>query len=171
MTTERKVLIGLIVIAAIVLGYVWFKSNPNINPIPWTPPGPGPAPDVNPINQIDTIFNQAKEQNKNIVLFFTSLGCVPCEQMKRDVFTKPDVQRALSNYIYVEIDTTKDPATGRLFQVTNVPTLIMANGNKQIVKIQQGSVTEQQMLLWLGAKPQQQPPSPIPPRRQRSPGG
>ena len=56
----------------------------------------------------DKILKQAQDEKKVIVIEAMSESCYFCRKMKKDVFSKKDVQRALSkNFIFIEVDIDK----------------------------------------------------------------
>ncbi len=158
--SERGFLIGAIAVAVLVLGFMWYKnqkSEPQHQP--WVP-----NQQQQQSSQLEGVFKQARETNKSVVLFFTSPGCVPCEQMKKDVLPKPEVQKALGNYLFTQVDASADPAMAQMFQIKAVPTFVMVNGGMQVQKVQEGVMTADQFIVWLGGtvtppktEPQKQP--------------
>jgi thiol-disulfide isomerase/thioredoxin len=60
------------------------------------------------LSDIDKIKKQAKDENKLIIIEAMSETCHFCKKMKKEVFSKKDVQEAIDkNFIFVEVDVDK----------------------------------------------------------------
>lgn len=56
-------------------------------------------------NQYDEAAAQAAKENKLVFVNFTGYACTNCHWMKANMFTRPDVQGALQNYVLVDLFT------------------------------------------------------------------
>lgn len=123
-------------IATILIG-IYCGSLVRLSPPSWTvgflPPAPYPYrltavsdKTQTPANSGKNIWldnyeaavGQAKAQNKPILINFTGVTCTNCRQMENGVFTRPEVQTELHNFILAELYTDRgtpaDEANGNL---------------------------------------------------------
>jgi thioredoxin-related protein len=158
MSNERTMLVAGIIIAGLFLGSLFYKNQDSIN-LPFFKNDIEKKQDQ--LN-IKNIFKIARDNNKLVVLFFTRSDCPPCEKMKL-VIANPEVQKELSNYLFLQVDTNADPAVAQMFQIKATPTMVLINGDMQIQRTQEGLMTVNQFISWLGgtsSSPQKEPESP-----------
>ena len=74
-------------------------------------------------------LEEAKTDNKIVILFLTQAGCPSCEYMKKKVFTNSEVEKKLSSeFIVVELDIHTDKIPAK-FEFIGTPTFYMVNKN------------------------------------------
>jgi thiol:disulfide interchange protein len=56
-------------------------------------------------NDLDGALTKAREENKRVLVAFTGYACTNCHWMKANMFTRPEIAEALSNYVLVELYT------------------------------------------------------------------
>ena len=56
-----------------------------------------------PLTSYEEALKLAKEQNKPILIDFTGWACVNCRKMEENVWTKPEVQELMDDYILVSL--------------------------------------------------------------------
>jgi thiol:disulfide interchange protein DsbD len=56
--------------------------------------------------EIRAMLQQAREQDRPVVLDFYADWCISCKVMERNVFSKPDVIQALTSYSLLQLDLT-----------------------------------------------------------------
>lgn len=180
--TKKNWLWAAIIVGGVILGSLWYKKDKGVvapaknNEGGWVPskqqappgtppvePAPGqppkqPAPPKQPMSVYEGLLRNAKEQNKQMVLFFTSKDCKYCEQMKRDVLPNVGVQQALNRYIYHVVDLDLEPSFGQKFNIRALPTIMIIDGNEQIQKQTVGYMSADVLINWLGGR--STPPSP-----------
>jgi thiol:disulfide interchange protein len=157
--------------AAVTLGVILYRQHgpaPEQAPL-WTPAPQADTTPVQPIpppqqiqpeakpQTIEEAFKLAREQNKKVVLMFTTPGCLPCEIMKRDVLPNAEVKKALDKVVFFVVDAAKDPNTCLQFRVQQFPTMILATGTMQAQKIYIGGMSAPQIIQWLDDVPAPQP--------------
>ncbi|HLB58138.1 MAG TPA: protein-disulfide reductase DsbD [Gammaproteobacteria bacterium] len=80
------------------------------------------------MQQLDQELKIAKKEKKPVILDFYADWCVSCVTMERTVFSKPDVQRALSSFVLLRMDITKnndfDRNVLKRFHVIAPPTIL-----------------------------------------------
>ena len=56
-------------------------------------------------NDLDGALAKAKAENKRVFVAFTGYACTNCHWMKANMFPRPEIAGALSNFILVELYT------------------------------------------------------------------
>ena len=56
-------------------------------------------------NQLDAALASAREQNKLVLVNFTGYACTNCHWMKANMFTRPEIQAALKDFVIVDLYT------------------------------------------------------------------
>ena len=77
-----------------------------------------------------------KKQAKPMLVYFHLSYCYRCKEMKRKVFSRPEVISRLNTYfISARVDLEKDPATGRLYQAEYTPSYLFLDAQgKQVFR-------------------------------------
>ena len=76
---------------------------------------------------------QAKSAERNLLLYFHSERCGPCNAMERTVLGEPEVVEALKDYVPVRVDAFRQTAIARRFGVFATPTYVVATPSEQMV--------------------------------------
>lgn len=70
----------------------------------------------------------AKEQKKPIMIYFAADWCGPCQILRRDTFTDPDVRAEAERFARFKVDLTKDePATAAIqaqYAIATLPAVV-----------------------------------------------
>lgn len=76
---------------------------------------------------IEPIFAQARQSKKPVFLYWGAVWCPPCNQIKADVFSRPDFAERSKQFVAVYIDGDSPGAQklGAQFKVRGYPTMIM----------------------------------------------
>lgn len=86
-----------------------------------------------------TVIEQAKSQNKIVLLDFYTDWCIPCKQMEKHIFSQKRVDEILDkNFIKLRVDAEKGEGIdlARNYNVTGYPTLIFVTGeDKEIGRL------------------------------------
>lgn len=101
------------------------------------------------INNYELLLQNAKEQNKQVVLFFTAKRCVYCQKMKDEVLPTNNVQQALKQTLFYVVDVDVEPTIGPKFNVSELPTMIIIDGNERIFKKHIGYMTSEMLINWV----------------------
>jgi thiol:disulfide interchange protein DsbD len=87
------------------------------------------------ISDLNLVLEQAKQQNKPVLLDFYANWCLSCKEMERVVFTAPQVKSLMSYFILLRADVTanddKDKALEHQFHVIAPPTFLFFAPNGQ----------------------------------------
>jgi len=129
---RRMPLLGVVM----ALFVFWFVSRPLAAPPGW-------------VEDFDAAVKQASLANKNLVVAFHSDGCPPCVAMERTVLRADVVQKALTNFVAVKVNVTRQREIAERFAVMATPTYVVINAEgKEIVRTD-GYQEEEDMLRFL----------------------
>jgi len=92
-------------------------------------------------NQLDAALTMAKEQNKLVLVNFTGYACTNCHWMKANMFTRPEIQAALKDFVIVDLYTDgTDPDSEKnqkledqRFGTASIPFYAILDGNQNVV--------------------------------------
>ena len=65
-------------------------------------------------NQYREALDQARQQNKLVLVSFTGYACTNCHWMKANMFTRPEIRAALQNFVLVDLYTDGSDEASRL---------------------------------------------------------
>ena len=74
--------------------------------------------------KFDSGMAMAKEQNKNVFLYFHAEWCSYCKKMERTTFKKPKVIDYINqNFIAIKVDSDREQKVSNNYNVRGLPTL------------------------------------------------
>ncbi len=75
-------------------------------------------------------FAQAKQQNKLVFLFWGAVWCPPCNELKSEVFSKPQFAELMKDFIplYLDGDTEAAQIWGERLSASGYPTVLILTG-------------------------------------------
>ena len=94
-------------------------------------------------------LDKAKQENKEIVLFFTADWCGNCTTMKEATISSSKVQEALKKVIYLEIDVDNEKELVAKYKVSSIPAYFRINANEEVINQGKGYIKEVGFLNWL----------------------
>lgn len=83
----------------------------------------------------------AAQQNKPVLIAFTTSWCPPCQYMKKDVYTNPAVSKAAEAFVPIIIDPEKETALADQYKITAYPTYIFLQPDGKIIETTVGSAS------------------------------
>lgn len=98
-------------------------------------------------------LQQSKDANKPIFIYFQADWCGYCKQMKKNVFSKNEVKKYLSeNYIKLFVDVDQDEATKNKFKIRSLPTYLVISPEGEIIQKHSGYLDAINFMSWLEPK-------------------
>lgn len=76
---------------------------------------------------------QARQENRLVLLEFDSVGCGYCRLMDSEVFSRPEVLPLLEDFIPVRLDMNRDRANARRFGVEAVPAILVLSPSGRLM--------------------------------------
>jgi thiol:disulfide interchange protein DsbD len=92
-------------------------------------------------NQLDAGLAMAREQNKMVLVNFTGYACTNCHWMKANMFTRPEIQAALRDFVIVDLFTDGTDADSeknqkledQRFGTASIPFYAILDANQHVV--------------------------------------
>ncbi len=106
----------------------------------------------------------AKDNNKQILLFFTKDTCEFCQKTKKEVLLDPSVRNAMSKHIFCELNLDIEPGRdrrraepkdkeayriGKKYKVSKLPTFMIIDSNEEVMKRVSGYHDSESLIEWL----------------------
>jgi thiol:disulfide interchange protein DsbD len=113
-------------------------------------------------NQLDAALASAREQNKLVLVNFTGYACTNCHWMKANMFTRPEIQSALKDFVIVDLYTDGTDADSeknqkledQRFGTASIPFYAILDGSQNVVAtFPQLTRNPQEFLGFLRTKP------------------
>lgn len=94
--------------------------------------------DLNTSPNLKQALNDAKIENKKVLLIFDQDNCYYCDLFKEDTLSNSDVQEILNKkYIVVTVDINKEGTLANKFKIFGTPSTIFLNKNgKELHRIE-----------------------------------
>jgi len=155
------IFVGLILAVLIKKQDVGNNNNPkeyNLNIQDEEKPNVQQEPDIKPEqspsegNDYQSALLKAKQENKEIVLFFTADWCSNCTRMKEETLSSSKVKEALNKYIYLEINTDSSKDLVEKYQIQGIPSYFKIDSNENKLNNGEGFINESKFLNWLYKK-------------------
>ena len=97
-------------------------------------------------------LEEAKRQNKPVLVFFTTTPCIWCERLLAEMADKETVQHINSEWIAVKVNIKHSPNyedLARSAGVKSFPTVILAAPDTKLLATQEGFLENKFLLPWL----------------------
>ncbi|WP_458404814.1 thioredoxin family protein [Methanobrevibacter sp.] len=129
----KKYIIPIIILALIALACASIVSSAESNQI---------VDGLNYTSDLNQAFDDAKTQNRTVMILFDQDSCYYCDLLKSDVLSDEDVQKELNEkFIIYVCDINRDPQLAADFQVFGTPTVIFLDGDANVVQKIEGYVS------------------------------
>jgi len=98
----------------------------------------------------------AERQNRLVLLHFWGDGCLPCQQVERNVFNQPEFIRALTTgYVPVKINANQQPQLAEFYKIERVPTdVIVTPEGREVQRFQSLQDSNQYIAMLDGIRAQ-----------------
>ncbi len=126
--------IGILAIAT--LGLWFWTSRPVETLVPWQ-------------RDLAAAQEQARDQNRLILLEFDSLNCGYCKLMDGEVFSRPEVVPLLEDFIPVRLDMDRFQSEARRFGVRGVPAFYVLTPAGEVIDSREGAYSFQDFSRFL----------------------
>ncbi|MCE9589934.1 MAG: thioredoxin fold domain-containing protein [Planctomycetes bacterium] len=141
------VLLGLIVAFAVVTGLIESRGTTPVDAVGWH-------------HSYGSAVDQARVEGKPILVYFTADWCAPCSQMKREVFSQPDVGMFIRTHAVPLMLSLSSPdaQTARLVErlrIEALPAFVIINADGEEIARTAGYLPEHVLLPWLSGVPGQ----------------
>lgn len=113
-------------------------------------------------NQLDSAVAMARERNKLVLVNFTGYACTNCHWMKANMFTRPEIQAVLKDFVIVDlytdgtdVDSEKNQKLeDQRFGTASIPFYAILDANQNVVAtFPQLTRNPQEFLAFLRTKP------------------
>lgn len=91
----------------------------------------------------------AKEQNKPVIIDFFATWCGPCRRMDEQVYTDPEVVKAMQSFVVIKIDIDTDRKTTMAYGVQSIPRTVILNVHGEMIGDRVGSMPSDEYLAFL----------------------
>ena len=92
---------------------------------------------------------RAAETNKLLFVNFYATWCGPCQMLDRNVFPKPEVADALSNWVKVKVDVDRQRQVTGQFRIYAMPTLVVLSPQGKELDRVTGYLDASQFVSWV----------------------
>lgn len=103
-------------------------------------------------NDYQAALSKAKQENKEIILFFTADWCDNCTRMKNETLASSKVKESLDKYIYLEVNTDSSKELVQKYQIQGIPSYFKIDSNENKLNSGEGFISESKFLNWLYKK-------------------
>jgi thiol:disulfide interchange protein DsbD len=139
MSRKRDMIMGLVFLAVLgvsclyVLGGNDDKSVTHLSPVTWV------------WNDYEKVMQQARAENKYVLIDFWAVWCEECKKMDRVAFRDPEVCGLLDRCILLKVDVDVVPELKSKFLVVGMPTVVVVSPEGEEVMRAVGYQTTEQI--------------------------
>lgn len=144
----------------VLIGTLWNRGlllpprpTAAVVPLDRTPLEPEPA--IQWQTDIGEAFKTASEEGKLVLLDFRADWCELCNEMEEEAFVRPEIVDAISRFVPLRVDVTElneeEEALVDKYELPGYPTLVIANGDGQMVDSVSGYEGPEKLLGFLQA--------------------
>lgn len=96
----------------------------------------------------DEALSVAKAENRDIYVLFGGDHCPWCDRQKSVVFA-PNMEQALSGFVVLRLDVSKDRDLAKKYGVRSIPVNILLDSDGDVLKKRVGYMNESKFRRWL----------------------
>jgi thiol:disulfide interchange protein len=97
----------------------------------------------------DSALAESQRTGKPMLIDFTATWCGPCQDMRRTTWSDPNVARALTACIPIQVDIDAHPELAERYGVREIPCIAVCDGNGKPLAGQVGELSSDEFLDWL----------------------
>ncbi len=97
----------------------------------------------------DSGLKRAARQRRRALVQFYSAVNTDCLEMDRKVFSDPDVQELMHNFIAIRLDSVLNKKLAKQFNVQTVPTFFVIRPDRQIAGSMSGKMDAEKFRIFL----------------------
>ena len=128
--------IGVWFLIAAAIGLYVYSSRPRKSDISWS-------------TDLPAALNQARTDQRPILVDFQAAWCGPCEWMKREVFPRKEVAQVLKTWIPVQIDIDAQPRVAEQYGVEAYPTFMVLSADGKELLRREGAMSPEEFVEFL----------------------
>lgn len=106
---------------------------------------------INWVRDFDSALQQAKAEQKPILVDFYATWCGPCKMMDKKTFPDSKVLAELDHWIPVKIDVDKHQALAEKYKIQGIPTTIAFDSKGEMVGMKVGFLSPEQLVSFADA--------------------
>lgn len=141
--------VWLLILVGVVIFVVTRSGNKEATPEGVTQEASGPG--IVWQDDYAKAMQQAKQENKPVLLAFHASWCGPCKQMKNVVYHDSEVIKAAEPFVRVLLDVDKTPQLASQYQVSPIPAYRILGKDGAVVENLVGAASATEFTAWLKA--------------------
>lgn len=108
------------------------------------------ADSLNNATDLNKAIDDAKSQNKNVMLIFSQDDCYYCDLLKKDTLSNGDVISKLNEgYVTVIVDVNQQPQLAAKYKVFGTPVIVFMDSNQKDIGRIEGYVDANEFLDYI----------------------
>ncbi|MEM9754262.1 MAG: thioredoxin family protein [Planctomycetota bacterium] len=113
MQRTRQLILVVLAPVLVLAALAWANDQKQVEQrIPWQ-------------SDVFKAMEQARDEDKPLMVFFTAEWCAPCKEMKRTLWIDDEVVSAAENVVPVMIDVDAQPELWEKFLLRSLPTTLL----------------------------------------------
>jgi thioredoxin len=105
-----------------------------------------PAGELNWLTDHDKALEQAKAENKPIMIDFFATWCGPCKMLDKHTYTDSNVVEQSRSMVVLRIDVDQNQKLARQYGIESIPTIVLLSAQGKEVRREVGFIAVPKML-------------------------